>query len=446
VFLVVAGASRWLVLGRTVLDWDESLYFLMARAWLGGNLPYTVIWDNKPPGIYAVFVVFSWVLGGWVGAMRVASVVCVGALATIVFRIVEVMGGGRGAAWLGGLLVVLVSLSNDGLAANTELFMAALTAGAVLAALTTRGGLLVGVLLGAAFMVKYVAVVEAPVVCGLFLWRVREWRQAAWLVAGGALPLAAVVLLYFLAGALPVFWADAVMSNVRRAAAPLTWGAVDYQARLQAGRWGSLYLVAVLCWFWPGLRRSHGWFLGLWLAAGLLGAVAAKSFYDHYFLQVLPVLCVTAALAWSRLPAGAGRWALAALVAAPPAWAGAAALAQARGPDAPAAAAAALNGAHARGLYVFDTQPILYALTGTTPPTRYVLPSVLTGPLLPAVADVDPIAELNRILASAPPFIARRTDPQNENPAMLDRLNQELSRAYHLTGTYGDIAVYQRDR
>ncbi len=445
VFLVAAWVSRWPVLGRAVLDWDESLYFLVARAWMAGHLPYTVIWDNKPPGIYALFAVLSWPFGGWVGAMRVASVVCVGTLATIVFCIVEALGAGRRAAWLGGGLLVLASLSNDGLSANTELFMAAFTAAAVLATLTTRLGLLVGVLLGAAFMVKYVSVFEAPAVWLLFVWRVRDWRQAALVVAGGALPLALVLLTYGLAGDLPVFWADAVMSNFRRAAAPLTWGAVDYEARVQAVRWGTLYAVGVLCWLRPSVRRApQSWFLALWLACGLLGAAAAKSFYDHYFLQVLPALCVIAAVAWSRLPQLAWRWALAALVAAPPAWAGAAALAQVRGPDEPRAAAAALNAAHAGSLYVFDTQPILYALTGTTPPTRYVLPSVLTGPLLPAVAGVNPMAELNRILSTDPQFIARRTDPQNETQALLDRMNQALATGYHPFGTYGDIALYEK--
>jgi hypothetical protein len=376
--------------------------------------------------------------------MRVASVLCVGSLGTLVFLIIEALGARRPAAWLGGALLILASLSNDGLAANTELFMAVCTASAVLAALTTRSGLAVGVLLGAAFMIKYVSACEAPAVFLLFVWRARSWRAAAMVPLGAALPLAAAVLVYAAAGALPAFWADAVMSNLRRAAAPLTWGAVDYALRVQALRWGSLYAVAAFCWAWPGRRLPSGWFLALWLAGGLAGAAAAKSFYDHYFLQVLPVLCVIAALAWSCLPVRPWRWALAMLVAAPPACAAATALEETQVPDEPRAAAAALNEAHAATLYVFDTQPILYALTGTTPPTRYVLPSVLTGPLLPAVAGVDPLTELNRILATAPGFIARRADPQNENEAMLAQLDRTLAANYQAFGTYGDIALYQR--
>ena len=128
-------ASRVPVLGRSVLDWDESLYFLMAQAWLHGHLPYTTIWDNKPVGIYVIFAGFQLVFGGGVVAMRLASVACVSLLAFAVFRITEVLAAERAAAWVAGGALVLCALSNDGLSANTELFMACFTALAVWAVL-----------------------------------------------------------------------------------------------------------------------------------------------------------------------------------------------------------------------------------------------------------------------------------------------------------------------
>jgi 4-amino-4-deoxy-L-arabinose transferase-like glycosyltransferase len=461
VFLVATWLSRWPVLYRTVLDWDESLYFLMARAWCAGHLPYAVIWDNKPPGIYAIFAVFSWLCGGWTGAMRIATVLCVAGLASLVFAIVRALGGRRMAAWAGGLLLVLASLSNDGLAANTELFMAFFTSAAVLAALRTRSGLAVGLCLGLAFMVKYVAVCEAPAVLLLFAWRVRQWRPAALVPVGAALPLVLTVLVYAAAGALPLFWADAVLSNLRRAQAPLSGAALSYALHVQLVRWGTLYAVAGLFCLWALVRRAPGgWFLCLWLAGGLAGAAAAKSFYDHYFLQVLPALCVTTALAGARLKPWSGLWsgpwsgpwrrnaaarlAMAALVAAPPAWAAQIALRAAMTPDEPRAAATAILAAHARSLYVFDTQPILYALTGLTPPTRYVLPSVLTGTFLPTVAGIDPLAELNRILATSPQVIARRADPVGETLSLVSTLDRTLAADYRAVGTYGEIEIFER--
>ena len=41
-FLLLAVLLRLPVLHRSVLDWDESLYVLMARDWLAGHLPYSL--------------------------------------------------------------------------------------------------------------------------------------------------------------------------------------------------------------------------------------------------------------------------------------------------------------------------------------------------------------------------------------------------------------------
>ncbi|OYV36674.1 MAG: hypothetical protein B7Z81_07080 [Acidocella sp. 20-61-6] len=195
-FLLAAFATRLPVLHRSVLDWDESLYFLMAQSWHAGHLPYTTIWDNKPLGIYAIFAAFQAVFGERIVAMRLAAVAFAAALAWLVHGITLALTTNRRAALLAGCAVILCSLSNDGLSANTELFMASFTAAAVLLALRGGPAPAIGLLLGCAFMVKYVAVFEAPVVFFLILsQRPGRWlRSAAWMLAGAALPLLAVVL------------------------------------------------------------------------------------------------------------------------------------------------------------------------------------------------------------------------------------------------------------
>jgi hypothetical protein len=37
-------------------DWDEELYFLIARGWAHGLLPYRDIFDHKPPGVYLAYL------------------------------------------------------------------------------------------------------------------------------------------------------------------------------------------------------------------------------------------------------------------------------------------------------------------------------------------------------------------------------------------------------
>jgi hypothetical protein len=447
VFLAAALLTRLPVLTRAVLDWDESLYFLMAQQWRAGHLPYTTIWDNKPIGIYAIFAAFQFLIPG-VAAMRVASIICMGLLAAIVFHITEIITAQRQAAWIAGAALVLCSLSNDGLSANTELFMAGFTALAVLAVLEDAPAWVAGLLLGCAFMVKYVSAAEAPFILALLLHRRRSLHAALACLAGAALPLAAVVLLYAATGHLALWWGCSVTANLRRAGAPLTHAALLWALHTQAWRWGPLYLAALALAFTSLKRPFAEKFLPLWLLGGLAGAASAKSFYDHYFLQVLPVLCVCLGVLLARLPrlpflrAGV---ALAALSL--PLWAAHIALRDASGPDNVARAGADIAAQHPASLFVLDSQPILYALTALPPPTRYVLPSELTGRFMPSVAGVDAPAETARILATTPQFIVRRspapTAPATINPRIYALADAALAAHYALWRHYPGIEVYK---
>jgi 4-amino-4-deoxy-L-arabinose transferase-like glycosyltransferase len=449
--------SRLPVLHRSVLDWDESLYFLMADQWLHGALPYSNIWDNKPVGIYAIFAGFQTLFGVQVFAMRAATVLFISLVAFAVFNITEHLTQHRAAAWLAGVALALCSLSNDGLSANTELFMACFTALALWAALATRSGLLVGVLLGAAFMVKYVAIFEAPCIFFLFLWRQRRLSAAAAMLTGASLPLACVVLLYAMAGRLGLWWDCSVLANLRRVNAPFTPASLHYALHTELWRWGPMLALGLAILpvalarrraLFLARRRATEIFLSFWLLGGMAGVVSAKSFYDHYFQQLLPVLCVSLGYWFSLLPRRrALQCAFAAATLILPARAAQIALHDAAGPDIPARIAADLNAAHPSGIYVFDSQPILYALTRLPPPTRYVLPSELTGVLLPGVAGVNAQAEVARILATRPQFIIRRSDPSTDpaviNPAIYAELNTALATGYRPWRQYPGVDVYE---
>nr|WP_295742614.1 hypothetical protein [uncultured Acidocella sp.] len=431
-FLLLAVLLRLAVLHRSVLDWDESLYVLMARDWLAGHLPYSRIWDNKPPGIYAMFAVFQAIIPG-IAAIRIASSLCLGLEGWAVRGIVMALGGRASAGWAAGLLALLAGLSNDGLSANTEPFMACCVALAVLCVLRGGPAWLAGLGLGAGVMVKYVCAPEALLVLAL-LWRLRGTRAALAGLLGAALPPLAAALLYLAAGRFGLLWDDAILANLRRAGVPFSWAQARFAAAQQAGRWGMLYLAAL-----AGLLTARGsgprWFLPLWLLASLLGALSAKSFYDHYFLELLPPLCVAAGLALARLPWRMARALAALAIAAQLSFAAWQAFAPFTGPDSVRAAARLIRAAAPNSLYVFDSQPILYALTGLTPPTRFVLPSELTGRTLPGVARVNPAQEVARILAQRPQIIATHSwppDPATTDPDVYTELQAALAAHYRL--------------
>jgi 4-amino-4-deoxy-L-arabinose transferase-like glycosyltransferase len=446
VFLILAFLFRLPILHRSVLDWDESVYFLMARAWLAGHLPYTTIWDNKPPGIYAIFVLFQSVIPG-VQAMRIAATVYVAILAWGVSEITAHLSASRAAGWVSGCLVILCMLSNDGLSSNTEPFMSCFIVLAVLAVLGNAPAWLAGLLLGCGFMVKYVCAPEILVVLALLWHRHRAVRPVIEAMLAASIPLLATTLLYAGAGKLPLWWECGVKANFRRATVPFSGFQLWVAIKEQAERWGTLYLSGA----WVVLRArklsTPLWFLPAWLFATLIGALGAKSFYDHYFLEMLPPLCIAAGLIFAKLP---GQWAPRALflliLISLPAQAGWIALSQASGPDPQRIVARYLRAAGANSLYVFDGQPILYALTNLPPPTYYIFPSELVGNSLAKVAGVNPVQEVGRILATRPEYIIRHSwprDPTKTNAEVYAEMDNALAAHYMLWRHVKGIDVYK---
>ncbi len=494
-FFACVLVSRLPAFFLSVLDWDESLYGIMAGQWRLGHLPYTTIWDNKPIGIYGIFLLFQAVFGNPVLAMRAATIAAVTASAFAVFRIAYALvpGGNPGRlayAMFAGIAFIICSISNDGLAANTEIFMACFTAFAVLCALSPQfcvsrpglRGLAVGLLFGLAFMTKYVAVFESPAIGFALLWFMPGLARArfaacAAAIAGAALPLLATVLVYALTGNLKIWWNCSIAANFLRVATPISGGAVTYVLGLQLTRWLPLFcaaaiLPALLAWQMPRMLRGKAadgaplCLLLLWLVGGTVGVASAKLFYDHYFLQILPVLCVIPAWLLGRYSGRLNRAVLETGVAVflvIPCYGAGVTLMSASLPlvtsqqgasvphaDTPAriaAAIAALPAGTPRQIYVFDYQPVIYSLVGQTPPTRYAFPSILTKCFLSHVAGVDAVAETHRILAGNPAFIIRSllapAAPALRNQVVYDEVKQDIAARYDLWRGYSDAAVYR---
>ncbi len=484
VFLVLLAAlTRLPAFGFSVIDWDESLYVLVAEGWRAGHLPYTGVWDNKPLGIYAIFAIFQAAFGDSIAAIRLAGVTATAATACLIRVIVgRIVVESRVGAWPGtvaGALFVLVSIPDDGLASNTELFMVVFTCGGMLLALGGGGGgpgrqVAAGIACGVACMIKYVAVFDAAAVFLALLacappgtLTARGAASAGVRFASGMVaPVAAALLLYGAAGELTPFLRVSLLSYLKRAAAPVSAHTVAVAFREQALLCFPISLspVALLTRGPGGIR--HSLLLLVWIAAAACGASVGGFFYSHYFLQVLPPLCVTTGVLFGRLrerlPARPIALAAAALVLAVPAaraWRTLAPMLPEPGSgmfrphDAPARIAAdlraALNAAPGETIYVFDAQPIIYSLARAVPPTRYAFPSYLLSRLLSRVAGVDPLGELGRIMDQRPLFVVRERPPRTgfaggTNDLLAGTLDVRLAAAYTLWRAYGDCLVYRR--
>ena len=72
---------------KDVINWDESTFILTGQSLLDGHLPYTLLWDLKPPLLPAAFALFILIFGKSIISIRVAGAVCVALTAWFTYLI-----------------------------------------------------------------------------------------------------------------------------------------------------------------------------------------------------------------------------------------------------------------------------------------------------------------------------------------------------------------------
>lgn len=481
-------------LPQSVIDWDESIYLLVARGLLHGSAPYTAIWDNKPPGLYVLFALAQVLFGQTVLAIRLLAVAAVTATSFLLWLYGRIVLGGWAIGALAALFYAIFSMQNGGMASNAEIMFAPLTVAAFLLLGARTGApatlqpcrrltfLAIGLLLGLAIQIKSVAAMELLAALALvgLAWLIsrrqgapqtREAALAAALMAGGAaLPLLVAAAAFAVTG----HFADYAYANVTalliyvRNAPPTTPGAI-IAALLSQVRGAALLWAAALAAVPLALmiRQRHAraamklGALGLWLLFALAATMLSRRFFAHYYLQVLPPLSLLAAAAIvqaATLDSGLPRARRALLIGLivviglvqPAAGYARQSLAEVealvrRTPrvELLAYTASYLRERMAPGDYLFVAEgpPILYYLTDASIPTRFVLPPMLNGDLAP-MTGLDPLAELDRIMDLRPRYVVLTEDYQRD-PVFLDRLRKRLAGDYVLERSIQGILLYR---
>ena len=324
--LAVLLSVRLVNLWYDVIDNDESTFILIASNLLDGHLPYTEMYDMKPPGFFLVLAGVMGIFGESLPVVRhfgtfALLVAAVASYAIAVRHTTPLIAGLSVAAvfTLSGVTHFQPTLTEHGV---ILWLMPALWL------LVARRGVLwavfgVGVLVSAATLTKTNVAYVALALGGYYAWRTwRGWRGAAggskWEAlaygAGGALPLAVVVAVYWAAGALDEF----VLFNVTL---PLTYaygqtGAPDafigFVSDL-SNHINNVYAFAVTLFIAAGLAFALlGGKKSLWKdAAPLLLVFVALALsilqsgqgHIHYLLQLLPLAAVFTAFGFGVLRA-----------------------------------------------------------------------------------------------------------------------------------------------
>jgi 4-amino-4-deoxy-L-arabinose transferase-like glycosyltransferase len=97
----------------------------MADSLKNGHLPYTEIWDNKPPGIYFIFALSLLIFGNSVISIRIAACLAVAITCYLLYRMGFFLDAPKNrVGLLAGSFYAVFSTTNGGLASNTEIFFA----------------------------------------------------------------------------------------------------------------------------------------------------------------------------------------------------------------------------------------------------------------------------------------------------------------------------------
>lgn len=289
-----------------VFNSDETFLATQAEVINNGGRLYEDAADRKPPLVpylYAAVFEITGTTALW--SVRVAAMVAVVITAMLLASEARRRWGER-AGWIAALLFVFASVAfapQDGQAANFEIFMLpAMTAAVVLAARERTYGS--GLAVAVATLAKQTgAATLLPVV--YLLWRSRGRRGVAEALLGFGVPLALVALMMGPGDVL--FWV--VLGNG-------SYFGLGSASAYVLGLFLVMTFAFIACnlpivWTLPRAwreRREHPQTdLWIWLLSAALSVAVGFRFFGHYYLQLLPPLCLITAGALTRRPAVAVR-------------------------------------------------------------------------------------------------------------------------------------------
>jgi hypothetical protein len=296
---------------------DEGEYSYIAWRMGFHELPYRDWVDQKPPGIFWIYKLALSLPFEPVNAVHLMGLLFSAASACALFFLASRF---MKQFWAVVCAVLFAILSADplvqGTAANTELFMLLpiiLSQIALLSAVLENRRkislvILAGVLTGIAVAFKQVAAVNWPLlVFSYWLFTAETGRArrtfsfAAWSAAGAAAVWVFIGSYFMLRHGLNDFIYNVFTHNLEYVQA------IPWSARLEYGI-ATLKTISrsqMLIWIFSAAgfaslcitgKSKTFLYLAAWLVASIVGAGAGGYFFPHYFQQLLPVLCLAAAL------------------------------------------------------------------------------------------------------------------------------------------------------
>jgi hypothetical protein len=338
VLLLLAGISltlRFPFFFPAVINWDESTFILLGQNILDGELPYTTLWDLKPPLTFYTFAFFISVLGDSIIAIRIGGLLFLLATAYLTYFVGKSLYDQRAGVIAAILCILFISSAPAGQATMTE----------TLAILPLMGGLAIlvrcqytfgvlfflGMLLSSASLIRLNLGYVAVAVGLLLLYEFRNLgisilgaRLLAYVI-GGLVVFALVAVPYYATGQGSLFIDSVLVAPLKYSGARLSvLDALGEHLKEDFGFRNAVLWISSLIGMAFSIVRSFRSsttrqkekvkITGTFFVAVAWSIIASGAAHGHYLIQIIPIMSIFAGMAIGRGMSSKARHGVLALV------------------------------------------------------------------------------------------------------------------------------------
>ena len=284
------------------LESDEGVYAFMGQRVLAGEVPYRDYFDHKPPVVYYIYALIFKIFGQTIFSIRFAT-----ALLSLLTAIFIFLAGRRLFSEAFGLVsAFLYALFSggpmiEGAGSNTEVFMVLFLMAAFYfftGKRTTRDLFFCGLFSGLAFMTKQVAALNFLVLLMFVFWEPEAKRLGSLLILGFLIFPLGFTLYFWLNRGLAEFIDYAFLFNLGYTQPSLNLFSLYRTLYIALVENSVLWLLALggMLYIIIRERERKAWLITLYFLASLVGVYLGGFFFGHYYIQVIPAMCLLSAL------------------------------------------------------------------------------------------------------------------------------------------------------
>ncbi|MFD0863331.1 ArnT family glycosyltransferase [Sungkyunkwania multivorans] len=312
VFALLALVMRFPFFFRDYIDKDESTFILMGQAWVDGNLPYTMLWDLKPPLVFAFFAAIIYFFGKSFFAIRLAGVLVVAITSFFVERIGSKVHSCRVGLWSGILYVIFSSAFGSLQGVMSEHLSMIFFVPAIWVLIrndNTLRFLWSGLLFGAALMMK-INLAYAVLLVGTYaLYLAYKDKRGKGLIIsslyfslGIAIPIGSTYLPYHLNNISEIWWNSVIAASLQYNAAKDGNFLKTLMIVVPMLLLSAFFVLKSERWKVMATQRKYLFMLLLALAGILFSFVKIGKLNGHYLIQAHAILVIFVCIACTRMP------------------------------------------------------------------------------------------------------------------------------------------------